>query len=192
MTAYLTPILETGRLKLRPLTYDDAEAQYAIFSDPEVVRYWSSEVWTDMASAHEWIAHALECYRTASSLRFAVEIAATGEMVGNVNLYDFSERNRRCEIGYAFGSAHWGQGYALEALEAALDYGFRMLDLNRVEADVDPGNPASSRLLEKLGFRKEGYMPERWIVHGAMADAVYYGLLKRYWDERRSSIETKQ
>jgi ribosomal-protein-alanine N-acetyltransferase len=53
-----------------------------------------------------------------------------------------------------------------------------------VEADIDPRNTGSARVLEKLGFRKEGYMPERWIVFGEMADTVNYGLLKRYWDAR--------
>jgi RimJ/RimL family protein N-acetyltransferase len=62
-----------------------------------------------------------------------------------------------------------------------LDYGFKALDLNRVEADIDPRNTASARVLEKLGFRQEGYMPERWIVQGEPADTVYYGLLRRYF-----------
>jgi RimJ/RimL family protein N-acetyltransferase len=91
---------------------------------------------------------------------------------------------RRCEIGYALASKHWGQGYATEALEALLDHGFRALGLNRVEADIDPHNVGSARVLEKLGFRQEGYMPERWIVHGEPADTAFYGLLRRYRDAR--------
>jgi len=62
-----------------------------------------------------------------------------------------------------------------------LGHGFAALDLNRIEADVDPRNEASARVLEKLGFRQEGYMPERWIVQGEPADTVYYGLLRRHW-----------
>jgi len=167
----------------------DIAAHYAVFSDPKVVRYWSGEPWTDIAQAEQSIAQTLEAYRDGSGLRFGVELAETGELIGNVCLYQFFEQNRRCELGYALASAYWGKGYATEAIAAALDYGFRELGLNRVEADVDPQNKASTRVLENLGFRQEGYMPERWIVHGQTADTVFYGLLKRYWDasDNRSS-----
>jgi RimJ/RimL family protein N-acetyltransferase len=62
------------------------------------------------------------------------------------------------------------------------DYGFRKLDLNRVEADVDPGNVASDRVLERLGFRREGHTPERWIAQGHAADTVFYALLRRHYE----------
>jgi RimJ/RimL family protein N-acetyltransferase len=84
------------------------------------------------------------------------------------------------------GSAHWGCGYAAEALDAVLGYGFRELGLNRVEADIDPRNAASARVLERVGFCKEGFMPERWIVNGEAADTAFYGLLKRQWDARHA------
>jgi RimJ/RimL family protein N-acetyltransferase len=184
MTAPATPIITTERLRLRPFSADDTAAKFAIFSDPQVARYWSSEPWTDIAQAQAAIADALAAYRDGSELRLAIELRATGKVFGHVNLHHFFKQNRRCEIGYALASTHWGHGYATEALEAALDYGFRELDLNRVEADIDPANLASARLLERLGFRKEGYMQERWFVHGEMADTVFYGLLKRYWEAR--------
>ena len=101
-----------------------------------------------------------------------------------VNLHHFFNQNNRCELGYALGSPHWGRGYATEAIAAALEHGFHAAKLNRIEADIDPRNSASARVLEKLGFRKEGYMPQRWLVHGQYADTVNYGLLRSYWEER--------
>jgi RimJ/RimL family protein N-acetyltransferase len=177
-------ILNTERLTLRWLDEHDASAQFAVFSDPDVVRYWSSGAWTDHAQAREWIAKTLDDYRAGTGLRFGVALAGTGELIGNVSLHRFVDQSRRCELGYAFAKAHWGKGYATEALAALLDYGFRELDLNRVEADIDPRNAGSARVLERLGFRKEGDLPERWIVHGETADTALYGLLKRYWDAR--------
>jgi RimJ/RimL family protein N-acetyltransferase len=179
-------LLTTERLTLRWLDERDTAAQFAIFSDPKVTQYWSGAPWTDMSQSETLIASTLDDYRDGCALRLGVVLARTGEMIGNVALHHFFEQNRRCELGYALASAHWGKGYALEALRAALDHGFRELDLNRVEADIDPRNAASARVLERLGFRKEGFMPERWIVHGEMADTVYYGLLKKYWDEAGS------
>lgn len=182
----LTPtILTTERLALRWIDEADAGAQFAVFSDPEVTRYWSRGPWTDPAQAREWIARTLADYRDGTGLRFAVVLAASGETVGNVSLHAFSDQSRRCEVGYALARAHWGKGYATEALAALLDHGFDQLNLNRVEADIDPRNVASARVLERLGFRKEGLMPERWIVQGEMADTAYYGLLRSYRDEAR-------
>jgi RimJ/RimL family protein N-acetyltransferase len=174
--------LRTPRLKLRWMDERDTDAHYAVFSDPAVTRYWSSEPWTDIGFAVRAIARIGAAYADGSELRFALERLDTGEMIGNCALHHFVEASRRCELGYAVGSAHWGKGYVSEALRALLAYGFVTLDLNRVEADIDPRNDASARVLEKLGFRREGFMPERWIVHGEAADTVNYGLLRRYWN----------
>jgi RimJ/RimL family protein N-acetyltransferase len=189
MSSYFTPVLTTARLVLRPLATADAAGLFAVFSDPAVVRFWSAEAWTDISFAETAIARALEAYRDETEIRFAVELATTRELIGTVNLHHFFNQNNRCELGYAIASAHWGKGYASEALEAALDHGFREVGLNRVEADIDPRNAASGRVLEKLGFRKEGYMPQRWLVHGDYADTVNYGLLRSYWDERKAAAQ---
>jgi RimJ/RimL family protein N-acetyltransferase len=175
--------LTTARLKLRPMDERDIPAHYAVFSDPEVARYWSREPWTDIAQAEESVEAIMAAGADGSEARFGIELLATGELIGNVGLHHFFEQNRRCEIGYALASRHWGQGYATEALRAAIQYGFDVRDLNRIEADIDPRNIGSARVLGKLGFRKEGYMPERWIVGGEMADTAFYGLLRRYWNQ---------
>jgi ribosomal-protein-alanine N-acetyltransferase len=179
----LTPtVLKTERLTLRWMDEGDIDAHFAVLSDPEVTRYWSGAPWTEREQAVKAIAETIAGYADGSWLRFGVVLNATGELIGNAGLHRFFEQNRRCEMGYAFGSRHWGRGYASEALHAMIAYGFGELGLNRIEADVDPQNLGSIRVLEKLGFRKEGYMPERWIVHGDTADTVFYGLLRRYWD----------
>jgi RimJ/RimL family protein N-acetyltransferase len=176
----LTPIeLATPRLKLRWMDERDAEAHYAVFSDPEVTRYWSSGPWTTLDQARAHIAVAQAAYADGSGMRLGIELRETGELVGSASLHHFVDASRRCELGYALARAHWGRGYVSEALRALLDHGFTALDLNRVEADIDPRNEASARVLDKLGFRKEGFMPERWIVRGEPADTVFYGLLRR-------------
>jgi [ribosomal protein S5]-alanine N-acetyltransferase len=184
MPSHATPILTTDRLILRPLRAGDAGDLFAVFSDPQVVRYWSAEPWTSVSCAQASIEHALSCYRDGSEVRFGIALADSGMLIGTVNLHHFFPQNRRCEFGYALARAYWGKGYATEALGAALEHGFRVLDLNRVEADIDPRNAASAGVLERLGFRREGFMPERWIVHGEMSDTVNYGLLRSYWDAR--------
>jgi ribosomal-protein-alanine N-acetyltransferase len=178
--------LATERLLLRPLAPHDGDALLAVFSDPEVMRYWSSPPWTDREQAGQYVAAAATGLESGTMLRLGIEIAATGQLIGQAALYSFDSQNRRCDIGYALGRGHWGKGYALEALTALLAYGFAALDLNRVEADIDPRNDASARALERLGFQREGLMRERWIVAGEICDTAFYGLLKREWDARDS------
>ncbi|MES2317369.1 MAG: GNAT family N-acetyltransferase [Pseudomonadota bacterium] len=176
--------LTTDRLVLRWLTADDAADQFALFSDPEVMRYWSCAPWTGIAQARAAIEEVLADYRNGTSLRFAITLRDSGAFIGNIRLYDFFDQNRRCGIGYAIGQPHWGKGYLGEAMTAVLDHAFASLDLNRIEADIDPRNEASARLLERMRFVKEGYMRERWIVNGEICDTAFYGLLKSDWQAR--------
>jgi RimJ/RimL family protein N-acetyltransferase len=182
MQEFLPTVLTTPRLRLRLLELDDAEGLFSIFADPEVTRYWSSEPWDRIEQALDSVEQTLSDYAQGSALRFAIERVERPGIIGTVSLNRFVDACRRCEVGYALARPYWSQGYVGEALRAVLDYGFRKLDLNRVEADVDPGNVASDRVLERLGFRREGHMPERWIVQGHAADTVFYGLLRRHYE----------
>jgi ribosomal-protein-alanine N-acetyltransferase len=175
--------IATERLVLRLLTPADAQAMFTIFSNPEVMRYGSGLPWTSMEQADEYLAKGDQAVTDGVALRVGIEAKNTGCLVGQAALFAFSEQNRRCDIGYSLGREHWGNGYAGEALRALLGYGFDGLGLNRMEADVDPRNGASVRLLERLGFQREGYMPERWIVGDEVCDTVFYGLLKRHWNQ---------
>jgi ribosomal-protein-alanine N-acetyltransferase len=174
--------LMTERLVLRRLVAADAAALFAIFSDPEVMRYWSSTAWDSMQQADDYVASADAGIASGSDLRLGITLIDSGKLVGQVALYRFDRQNRRCDVGYALGRAHWGRGYLGEALGTMLEHGFAALGLNRVEADVDPRNAASAKTLERLGFKMEGLMPERWIVGGEVCDTAFYGLLKRDWE----------
>ncbi len=184
MHAFVPISLNTERLALRFIEAGDAQAQFDIFSDPQVMRYWSSAPWTTMAQADEAIAQALAGYASGDDLYLAIVLKASGEMIGTIKLYAFHRTNRRCDLGYALARAHWGYGYLAEAMRVALDYAFGELQLNRIEADIDPRNTPSEKLLERMGFQKEGYMRERWIVNGEICDTAFYGLLQRDWKAR--------
>lgn len=180
MPHFQKAVLETERLMLRWLDHGDAAAQFAIFSDPAVMRF-INEPWTRIEQADETITRLLAGYHDGSGLTFGVILRQSGELIGNVNLHRFFDMNRRCEIGYALASAHQGRGYATEALTALIGHAFAALEQNRIEADIDPRNLASARVLERLGFCKEGHMRERWIVDGKKQDSAFYGLLLSDW-----------
>ena len=94
--------------------------------------------------------------------------------------------HRRAEVGYALRSDHWGRGLASEAASLAIDWGLRALDLHRIEADIDPRNAASRRLLERLGFRSEGVLRERFFVGDSATDSELFGVLAPEWRARRA------
>jgi ribosomal-protein-alanine N-acetyltransferase len=184
MPSFSPITLTTERLTLRFVDKNDAAAHFAIFSDPAVMRYWSSVAWTDMAQADAAVQKTMDAYADSSSLCLGIALRTTGELVGTITLYAIQDESRRCGIGYALAQAHWGKGYLSEAVPAMLAHGFGELNLNRVEADIDPRNTASEKLLQRMGFQKEGYMPERWIVNGEICDTVFYGLLRSQWEKR--------
>ena len=168
--------IKTPRLTLRPLTDSDVDALFAIFSDPEVTAYWSSLPLADRAAAEELLAS----IRSAQDL-MQWGITRTGEnlVIGTCTLFAINLPHKRAEVGYALGRAWWNQGIAREAVSGLLHHAFDDLGLHRIEADVDPRNAASLRLLERLGFQREGYARERWHVGGNIYDGVLFGLLRR-------------
>jgi len=180
--------IPTTRLTLRFLTEADLPAVYEIFSHPEVMRYWSYPAWTDHSQAQQWLTNNQEGYRTGNALQVAIERRDDHQLVGTCTLFQFHVASRRAEIGYALGRPYWGLGYMQEALRALLQYAFQTLDLNRLEADIDPRNLASAHVLERLGFLKEGHLRDRWIVNNEVSDTALYGLLRREW-QARSSVD---
>lgn len=183
--ATLTPVtVATPRLRLRPLSDADVPALFAIFSHPEVMRYWSWPPYTTLDQARTMVQNIQEGYRSGEFLQLGIERRSDAVLLGTCTLFSFSATSRRAEIGYALGRPYWGAGYMHEALTALVDYAFGALDLHRLEADIDPRNTASARTLVRLGFRYEGLGRERWIVEGEISDTAWYGLLAREWRAR--------
>ena len=175
--------IETERLELRFLDEADLPGLYSFHSHPQVMRYWNYPPWTNMEQARQLLKDTLESYQEGSGLRLGIERKSDQTLLGTCSLFQFHEPSRRAEIGYLLGRDHWGQGYMHECLQALLGYAFNTLGLNRLEADIDPRNLASARVLERLGFKLEGRLRERWIVGEEISDTWLYGLLCREWLE---------
>ena len=175
------PTIDADRVTLRWISSDDVDALYNIFSNHEVMRYWSTPPLQDRNAAVELLDDIHDGFRRQSLLKWGVARRNDDALIGTTTLYNLDFSNRRAEMGYALGREHWGQGYMAEALQALLKYCFEGLDLRRIEADVDPRNAASIQTLERLGFQREGFLRERWEVDGEIQDALFYGLLRREW-----------
>jgi RimJ/RimL family protein N-acetyltransferase len=169
--------LETARLVLRPLTGADVPALHRIFSDAQVQRYTLETPWTSTERAVRHVEEDRRRRAAGEILRLAIERRDDGAVIGTCDLFSFERASRRAELGYSLDRAAWGQGYAREAVGRLLDFGFEVLGLNRVEADIDPRNAASERLLVHFGFRHEGLLRERWLVGTEVSHAAMWGLL---------------
>jgi ribosomal-protein-alanine N-acetyltransferase len=174
------PTLDAGRVRLRWLTDADVPALFAIFGDPEVTRYWGFAALPNLSAASALLAEIHGGFRTGTLFQWGVE-ATDGPLVGTCTLAGVDPSNRRAELGFALGRGFWGRGYMAAALPAVLEFAFGRLGLHRVFADAEPHNAPSIRALERLGFVREGFLREHYLVQGAPQDAIIYGLLKSEW-----------
>jgi len=169
--------LNTRDLHLRPSRISDAEGMFAMLSDTESMKYWCSSPVTEVDDALEVLHQDLESDGQGNSMCWAVTLQGQDEMIGKCILFQFSPANHRAEIGFILNRKYWRQGLMCQALEAVIDFAFTTLKLHRIEADVDPENAGSLRILEKLGFEREGLFRDRWLLYDEWVDSVMLGLL---------------
>jgi ribosomal-protein-alanine N-acetyltransferase len=174
------PVLSTERLRLRALGVEDAEALFPTLSDAELMTWWSSAPHQNVAETRAYFAPRVEqdgwrCW--------AITLAGDDTAIGWVAAGE-KRQGGVTEIGYLLARAHWGRGIAAEAVSAVIDRLFAE-GQRRVFADTDPDNTASLALLERLGFRREGYLRGEWETHIGVRDSVILGLLKDEWRSPR-------
>lgn len=171
------PVLATERLVLREVRVSDAADVLVFRGDPVVQRFDDPVIHTE-AEAVTFI-HALhEEYRSGDGISWGVALAEQDIVVGAVGLHLWDRYHRHAEAGYGLARAYWGQGLASEALRAILRFGFEQMDLNRIYARTIADNHGSVRLLERLGFTREGTQrAHSWEDDGTFHDSAIYGLL---------------
>jgi RimJ/RimL family protein N-acetyltransferase len=172
------PMLTGGRVRLRPLGKADALDLFAVHSDARVMRYWSHPAWTELEQAIARIEELDRGNATAEFYTWAATIDGSDRLIGTVSLFALNRTQQRAEVGYALASPMWGHGYATDMLRIAIGFAFDSVGLSRLEADIDPRNAASCRLVERVGFVREGLLRERWRVAGEVTDSAIYGLLR--------------
>jgi ribosomal-protein-alanine N-acetyltransferase len=173
--------LQGERVRLRELEERDAPAVHAWTSDDMAVEHVPLGP-LDLPGTHRYVRQLCSEARVRPREAYTVAIADTGgRVVGTVSLLIESPTHRRGEIGYILRRDHWGKGYATEAAALMIDLAFRDLGLNRVWAVCDPDNPASARVMEKVGMRFEGCLRGDLLVRGAFRDSLLYGIVADDW-----------
>ncbi|KAA8784800.1 GNAT family N-acetyltransferase [Paenibacillus amylolyticus] len=148
--------LHTPRLHLRQMKASDSTELFRVWSDPEVARFMNISPFSDEKQALEMIQLLADLAEKKQAIRFSIMERESGTIMGSCGYNYLDGEQARAEIGYDLAKAYWGRGYAMEAVSALLTHGFSALQLNRIEAKVDPRNVSSIKLLEKLDFVREG------------------------------------
>jgi len=183
------PILLTPRLRLRPFTMDDVADLARIINDREIAANTLTIPYPyDEEAGRAWIATHADGVERHSPVVYAVTRRTDGALIGATGLALVPE-HRRAELGYWIARAAWGEGYATEAAAALLEYGFEKLGLERIHAAYFPRNPASGRVLEKLGMRHEGTLRSHLVKWGVPEDLSIHGIMREEFTPWRARSE---
>lgn len=184
----MLPTLQTERLVLRPFTAADADAVAALVSPREIAGSTISIPHPyDRSIAEAWLATLEGAFARGESLTLAVTLRGGGTLVGCVGL-SIDGRNLRGEIGYWTGLEYWGRGYCTEAAAAVVRHGFEVLGLYRIVAHHMSRNPASGRVMQKLGMRHEGTLRGHVLKWGVHEDLEVYGLMRDEFERESPRI----
>jgi RimJ/RimL family protein N-acetyltransferase len=180
--------IDTDRLRLRPFSETDLDALANLLARPDVTRYLHEDPLTRDEVAKSLSEHVSQNHLTnqGDALWLAVELKATGDMIGTVHLVWLSQEHAQGEIGYRLHPDHWGQGYASEAVRAMLEHGFREIDLHRIIGTCDDRNESSRRLLKRLGMRQEAHFRELEWVKGEWCSQLVFAMLRSEWQAQAS------
>ena len=178
------PPIDTPRLQVRLLAESDLPALMDVNGDAQVTRFLPYATWLTLDDAHAWFARMRTFQETGLALQFVVADKQSGDAIGTCLVFRFEEASAQAELGFVLARSYWGSGYMREALTALVDAAFATMGVRRLEAVADSRNAASTGLLRRLGFVREGVLRERWLEDGVPCDAEVYGLLRRDWSPR--------
>ena len=180
------PVLETKRLVLRQVTAGDTDAIFRMMADERVTRYLGRAPFATRDEAVRRVQMFDDEFQSRSGLAWAVTQRADGQFSGICRYTHFYTFHARAEIGYLLSPQWWGQGVMPEAVSAAVGFGFERLGLHSVQADIDPANAQSRRLLEKLGFVQEALFRESFYIphEGRFSDSAVFSVLQSTWADR--------
>jgi [ribosomal protein S5]-alanine N-acetyltransferase len=172
------PIIVTNRLMLRKVTTKDANDMFTYLSDKDVMKHMGLEPFQTINDVYDEI----DWYQTinleGTGMRWGITLKDSGKVIGSCGFLNMKTKHHRAEVGFELSKDHWGKGIASESLEAVVKYGFQHLQLERIEALIEPDNLHSQKLVERQGFQKEGLLRHYEFTCGKFDDLFMYSILK--------------
>jgi len=173
------PVIETERLILKELKDNHALDIFEYFSDEEVLEYYDIYPLTEIEEAEKLISVLENRFKKQKGIRWGISLKSSGKIIGTCGYHNLDKESFKAEIGYELSREYWRQGIMKEALGAIISFGFKEMELNRIEALVELENSSSIKLLEKLRFREEGLLREFAFYKEKFNDLIMFSILKR-------------
>ena len=181
------PILETNRLILDEIVHEDSKNLFELFSDDEVVEYYDLVTLAKIEEASNLITLFKKRFEDELGIRWGIRLKENGTFVGTCGFNAWKPKMRSSSVGYDILRKYWRNGYATEALNEIIKFGFSSNlpcgPLNRIQGDTVPGNMASEAVLSKLGFKEEGLLRESSFWKDQYHDLKCFGLIKSEYSE---------
>ena len=171
------PELTTERLLLRQINAKDANEVFLLRSDEQVMKYIDRPKAKNIDEALDFIKMIETITANNEAIQWGITFKDNPKLLGYIGFWQMQKENFRAEIGYALLPDCHKKGIADEALKAAIDYGFNTMNLHSIEANLNPDNIASAKLLEKNNFEKEAYFKENYYFEGKFIDSLIYSLI---------------
>jgi len=156
---------------------EDAGEIFFLRSDKDVLKYLDRDPAQSMEETNHWIEMIIDSTKKNDVVTWGITLKNEDQLIGTITIWNIRKEHYRAEIGYALHPVHQGKGLMQEAMTKVLDYGFNQIKLHSIEANVNPENLSSIKLLEKNNFFREGYFKESFYHNGKFLDAVIYSLL---------------
>lgn len=181
------PTFTTNRLHLRQLRPTDAEALFALKSDPRVTEPYGREPQQSIEESHTLMQRLQDLYERHEALFWAITLKGEDSVIGSCTLFQFDSDFLCAETGYELHPDYWHRGIVAEAMSSLLAFGFTELGLHRIEANIGANNTPSRNVVLKLGFTFEGSLRQRYFFRGTFEDQLCFGLLRDEWLESQLS-----
>lgn len=171
------PILSTERLDLIEINQKHLSDLFELFGHEDVTEFYNIQTLTKEEDAQQIIDWFRSRFHDKLGLRWGIALKGEKSIIGTIGFNNFT-KGHRANIGYDLKTDYWNNGLMTEALKATIEYGFEKLEINRIEAEVMPGNIYSEKVLNKLGFKKEGILRDWMLWNNKHYDMIMYSLLK--------------
>jgi len=173
------PEFESERLLFRKILLSDAKDLFSIRTDDDVMRFMDVIRFESIGDAEKWVYSVSESYDKETGIMWGIVEKLSNSFVGYFGFWRMIPEHCRAEIGYALKPEFWGKGFMYETINRMVRFGFDEMRLHSIEANVNPANEKSKKVLEKIGFKKEAYFRENYLFNGEFLDSIIYSLLEK-------------
>jgi ribosomal-protein-alanine N-acetyltransferase len=173
------PEQESERLYYRKISLDDAKEIFLVRSNDEVMRFMDVPRHNSISDSEKLILSVEESYKKETGINWAIIEKDSKSFMGYIGYIRIFHEHCRAEIGYVLKPEFWGKGYMYETINKFVRFGFEVMNLHSIEANVNPLNERSKKVLERVGFKMEAYFRENYLFNGKFLDSIIYSLLEK-------------